>query len=58
MRFEELRERNPERDSEELEKLELIRSMQAEGKSYRQIAEVMGYKSHSAVMDFVKKFDN
>ena len=56
--FAELRERNPDRDAEELEKLELIRSMQAEGKSYRQIAEAMGYKSHSAVRDFVKKFDN
>ena len=58
MPFAELRERNPDRDAEELEKLELIRSMQAEGKSYRQIAEAMGYKSHSAVRDFVKKFDN
>lgn len=58
MRFEELRERNPERDSEELEKLELIRSMQAEGKSYRQIAEVMGYKSHASVREFVMRFEN
>ena len=37
------------------EKLELIRSMQAEGKSYKQIAEAIGYKSHSAVRDFVKR---
>ena len=57
MRFEELRERNPERDSEELEKLELIRSMQAEGKSYAQIAEMLGYKSKTTIMNMLRKAD-
>lgn len=40
-----LRERNEERD----EKAELARAMREEGKSYRQIAEELGYKSPSSV---------
>ena len=50
-------ERNPDRDAEELEKLELIRSMQAEGKSCAQIAELLGYKSKTAIMNMHRKAD-
>ena len=46
-----LKERNEERD----EKAELARAMREEGKSYRQIAEELGYKSHSAVIEILNK---
>ena len=55
VRFEELRERNPERDSEELEKLELIRSMQAEGRTQQQIADALGYKDRSTIAKIIKR---
>ena len=46
-----LRERNEERD----EKAELARTMREEGKSYRQIAEELGYKSISSVHTLLNK---
>ncbi|MBQ8775215.1 MAG: hypothetical protein IJZ50_05125 [Alistipes sp.] len=46
-----LRERNEERD----EKAELARAMREEGKSYRQIAEELGYKSISSVHTLLNK---
>ena len=46
-----LKERNEERD----EKAELARAMREEGKSYRQIAEELGYKSTSTVYDIINK---
>jgi hypothetical protein len=46
-----LRERNEERD----ERVELARAMREEGKSYRQIAEELGYKTPSAVHKLLKQ---
>jgi hypothetical protein len=46
-----LRERNEERD----EKAELARAMREEGKSYRQIAEELGYKSATTVLNLLSK---
>ena len=46
-----LRERTTERDEELLEKM---RDMREQGMSYRQIAESLGYKSHSTVSRILK----
>ena len=46
-----LRERNEERD----ERAELARAMREEGKSYRQIAEELGYKSISSIHTLLKQ---
>ena len=37
------------------EKAELARAMREEGKSYRQIAEELGYKSRSSVIEILNK---
>jgi hypothetical protein len=50
-----LKERDPERESEEQERVELIRTMRDEGKSYAQIAESLGYKSKSTVLQILKR---
>ena len=46
-----LRDRTTERDEELLEKM---RDMREQGMSYRQIAESLGYKSHTAVYQMLK----
>ena len=46
-----LRERNEEHD----ERAELARAMREEGKSYRQIAEELGYKSPQSVCNLLNK---
>ena len=51
--FAALRERNDE--AEELEKLELIRSMRDEGKTLQEIADTLGYKSRSAIANILKR---
>ena len=53
--FATLRERNDEREAEELEKLELIRSMRDEGKTLQEIADTLGYKSRSAIANILKR---
>ena len=53
--FAALRERNDEREAEELEKLELIRSMRDEGKTLQEIADTLGYKSRSAIANILKR---
>ncbi len=50
-----LKERT-ERDDEEHERYEMICSMKSEGMTLKQIAEVLGYKSHSSISDIIKKF--
>ena len=49
--FEMLRERNEEHE----ERVELARAMRAEGKTYSQIAEELGYKSKSSVHALLKQ---
>ena len=49
--FSMFKERNEERD----EKIEQARAMREEGKSYRQIAEELGYKTPSAVHKLLKQ---
>ena len=44
-----------ERDEEHDERAELARAMREEGKSYRQIAEELGYKTPSAVHKLLKQ---
>lgn len=34
---------------------ELMRSMRKAGMTYRQIAEALGYKSHTSVLDLIRK---
>ncbi len=53
--FTRLRERNPDKEAEEQERYELICSMKSEGMSYRQIAEALGYKSHTTVLDLIRR---
>ena len=52
-----LRERDIEKESAEAERLELMRSLRDEGKSYREIAEMLGYKSPTTVMNLLKRFE-
>jgi len=49
--FSALRERNEEQD----EKVAQARALREEGKSYREIAEILGYKSHASVMALLKE---
>ena len=51
-----LKERNLDAEAEEAQKLELIRSMREEGKTYQQIADELGYKSKSTIINICKKF--
>ena len=53
--FSQLRERDPEKESSEAERLELIRSLRDEGKTLQEIADMLGYKSRSTVMNLLKK---
>jgi RecA-family ATPase len=53
--FAALKERT-ERDDEMDEKIILARAMREEGKTLQEIAEVLGYKSHSSISDIIKKF--
>ena len=55
--FSQLRERDPEKESSEAERLELMRSLREEGKSYREIADELGYKSPTTVMNILKKLE-
>ena len=50
-----LKERNLDAEAEEAEKLELIRSMREEGKTLQEIADELGYKSRTPVMNMLKK---
>ena len=47
--FEMLRERDPEKEEADSEKLALIRTMREEGKTLREIADALGFKSHTTV---------
>ena len=47
--FEMLRERDPEKEEADGEKLALIRTMREEGKTLREIADALGFKSHTTV---------
>ena len=51
-----LRERDMDKESEDAERLELIKSMREEGKTYQQIADELGYKSKSTIINICKKF--
>ena len=53
-----LRERDMDKESEEAQKLELIRSMREEGMTLKEIAESLGYKDHSAVSKLLKRNSN
>lgn len=53
--FSELRERDPESESAEQEKLELIRSLREQGKTYPQIAKQLGYKDESSIRKWLKR---
>ena len=43
-------------ESAEAEHLELIKAMREEGKTYQQIADELGYKSKSTIINICKKF--
>ena len=51
-----LKERNLDAEAEEAERLELIKAMREEGKTYQQIADELGYKSKSTIINICKKF--
>lgn len=50
-----LRERLPEQDAESAERLEIIRTMRSEGKTLQEIADELGYKSRTSVMNILKR---
>ena len=50
-----LKDRDQDKEAEEAEKLELIRSMREEGKTYQQIADELGYKDRSAIGKILKR---
>ena len=50
-----LKERNLDAEAEEAERLELIKAMREEGKTYQQIADELGYKSKSTIINICKK---
>ena len=49
-----LRERDMDKESEEAQKLELIRSMREEGMTFQQIADELGYKDGSSIQKKLK----
>ena len=49
-----LKERNLDTEAEEAQKLELIRSMREEGKTFQQIADELGYKDGSSIQKKLK----
>ena len=53
-----LRERDMDKEAEEAQKLELIRSMREKGMTLNEIAESLGYKDHSAVSKLLKRNSN
>ena len=53
--FSQLRERDPEKEGAEAERLELIKSLRDEGKTLQEIADMLGYKSRSTVMNMLKR---
>ena len=55
--FARLRERNEDREAEEVEKLELIRSMLADGRTQQQIADALGYKDRSTIAKIIKRMN-
>ena len=44
-------------ENSEAERLELIKSLRDEGKSYREIADEFGYKSPTTVMNMLKRVE-
>ena len=52
-----LRERLPEQDAESAERLEIIRTMRSEGKTLQEIADELGYRSRTSVMNILKRSD-
>ena len=50
-----LRERDMDKESEEAQKLELIRSMREDGKTLQQIADELGYKDRSSIGKILKR---
>ena len=52
--FARLKERIADEDSER-ERIELMRAMREEGMTYQQIADELGYKSHTTVMSALKR---
>ena len=51
--FARLKERTE--DDDERERIELMRAMREEGMTYQQIADELGYKSHTTVMSALKR---
>ena len=49
-----LKERNLDAEAEEAERLELIKAMREEGKTYQQIADELGYKDGSSIQKKLK----
>lgn len=54
--FERLKERNEDKEAEMAAKAEIARAMIAEGRNQTQVAEALGYKSHSSVSELLKKY--
>ena len=50
-----LRERLPEQDAESAERLDIIRTMRSEGKTLQEIADELGYRSRTSVMNILKR---
>ena len=55
--FAALKERNPDKEAEELERYELICSMKAEGRTQQQIADALGYKDRSTIAKIIKRMN-
>ena len=53
--FEMLKERDVERETEESEKLEMIRTLRDEGKTLQEIADMLGYSNRCAVHRILKR---
>ena len=53
--FEMLKERDVEREAEETEKLEMIRTLRDEGKTLQEIADMLGYSNRCAVHRILKR---
>ncbi|MEE1148690.1 MAG: AAA family ATPase, partial [Alistipes sp.] len=53
--FEMLKERDVERETEESEKLEMIRTLRDEGKTLQEIADMLGYKNASSIHRILKR---
>ena len=55
--FAALKERNPDKEAEELERYELICSMKSEGMTQQQIADALGYKDRSTIAKIIKRMN-